>query len=182
VICGSAALQDAGAGSARTDLAAARHQVTGRFRVFGPRTAEAGITYGEGAVWFVDARGLVRLDPVAENIDVMAVQGGGDLAVGLGGVWVGARFPPECLLPQCRSKRGYVAKVELGGGSLVGTIPAADPAAVAVGRGSVWVANRQTKNVERIDPRTNTTLATIPLGNTPTAIAVGAGAVWVVVG
>jgi virginiamycin B lyase len=182
VICGSAALQDAGAGSARTDLAAARHQVTGRFRVFGPRTAEAGITYGEGAVWFVDARGLVRLDPVAENIDVMAVQGGGGLAVGLGGVWVGARFPPECLLLKCKSQPGYVAKVDLGRGAVAATIPAGDPVAVSAGRGSVWVADRQTKNVERIDPATNSKIATIPLGNTPTAVAVGAGAVWVVVG
>jgi YVTN family beta-propeller protein len=164
----------------RIDLA--RHRVTGRFRVFGPRPAEAGITYGGGAVWFVDARGLVRFDPVTENIDVMAVQGGGGLAVGLGGVWVGARFPPECLLLQCKSKPGYVAKVDLGRGAVAGTIPAEDPAAVAVGRGSAWVANRQTKNVERIDPMTNSMIATIPLGNTPTAIAVGDGAVWVVVG
>jgi len=53
---------------------------------------------------------------------------------------------------------------------------------VSAGRGSVWVADRQTKNVERVDPATNSLIATVPLGNTPTAIAVGAGAVWVVVG
>ena len=160
----------------------AHHRVTGRLRVLGPRRAEAGITYGQGSVWFVDARGLVRFDPAAGNVEVVSVQGGGGLALGLGAVWVGARFPPECLLPECRSKRGYVAKVDLGPRAIEATIPAADPVGVAVSQGSVWVANRQSKTVERIDPTTNSTIATIPLGNTPTSIAVGAGAVWVVVG
>jgi len=122
------------------------------------------------------------LDPTTGNIDVVALRGGGGLAVGHGAVWVGARFPPECLLPECKSKRGYVAKIDLGAHAVEGTIPAADPVAVAVSQGSVWVANRQTRSVERIDPTTNSTTATIPLRNTPTAIAVGDGAVWVVVG
>jgi YVTN family beta-propeller protein len=158
------------------------HRVTGRYPIFGPRRAAAGITYGDGAVWFLDARGLIRLDPATGNIQLVTVQGGGGLAVGHEAVWVGARFAPGCLLPECKSKPGYVAKVDLGARTVEGTTPAADPISVAVSRGSVWVANRQTKNVERIDPTTNNAIATIPLRNTPSAIAVGAGAVWVVVG
>jgi DNA-binding SARP family transcriptional activator/streptogramin lyase len=158
------------------------HQVVGRVRVFGPRRAADGITYGEGAVWFVDARGLVRFDPKTGNPDVAAVHGGGGVAVGLGAVWVGARFPPECLLLECKSKPGYVARVDLGGGAVEATTPAGDPVSVAVGAGSVWVANRQSRTVQRIDPATNRTIATIRLHNPPVAIAVGDGAIWVVVG
>ena len=160
----------------------ADNRVAGRVRIFGPRPAEDGITYGAGAIWFVDARGLVRLDPETGNPDVAAVHGGGGVTVGLGAVWVGARFPPECLLPQCKSKPGYVAKVDLGGGAVEATTPAGDPVSVAVGAGSVWVANRQTRTVQRIDPATNRTIATIRLHNPPIAISVGDGAVWVVVG
>ena len=75
-----------------------------------------------------------------------------------------------------------MAKVDLGGGAVEATTPAGDPVSVAVGAGSVWVANRQTRTVQRIDPATNRTIATLRLHNPPVAISVGDGAVWVVVG
>jgi YVTN family beta-propeller protein len=52
------------------------------------------------------------------------------------------------------------------------------PSAIAVGAGSVWVANLGAKTVSRLDPATRSLQATIPLDATATGIAVGAGSVW----
>jgi YVTN family beta-propeller protein len=164
----------------RIDLAT--HRVTGRFRMFGPRRASEGIVYAGGAVWFHDARGLVRLDPRTGNTDIAEVRGGGGIAVGTGRVWVAARFFPSCLLAECtQPKSGYIATVDLGARAVRTTTAVGDPASIALGDGSLWVANRNTHNVQRIDPETKRTIATIRLGNPPTTLAVGNGAVWVVV-
>jgi YVTN family beta-propeller protein len=56
------------------------------------------------------------------------------------------------------------------------------PGAVAVGAGSVWVANQDDKTLSRIDPRTRTLMRTVLLGATPTGVAVGREAVWVAEG
>jgi peptide/nickel transport system substrate-binding protein len=55
------------------------------------------------------------------------------------------------------------------------------PAGVAVGAGSVWVANSGDGTVMRIDPRTDTRVATITVGSAPQAIAVADGRIWVTV-
>ena len=49
------------------------------------------------------------------------------------------------------------------------------------GAGAVWVANSGDGTVSRIDPSTNSVVATIRVGNSPLGIAVGAGYVWVTV-
>ena len=56
------------------------------------------------------------------------------------------------------------------------------PGSIAVGAGSVWVANLDDKTLSRIDPHTRTLARTITLNATPTGIAVGQGAVWVAEG
>jgi peptide/nickel transport system substrate-binding protein len=53
------------------------------------------------------------------------------------------------------------------------------PAAVAVGEGAVWVANRDDGTVSRIDPATNAVSDTVGVGGSPTAIATGHGALWI---
>jgi YVTN family beta-propeller protein len=68
------------------------------------------------------------------------------------------------------------------GGSLAKIVPVeagGDPSAVAVGDGSIWVANRADGTVSRIDPVTNES-KTIRVGSGPSAIAVGEGSVWAV--
>jgi virginiamycin B lyase len=50
---------------------------------------------------------------------------------------------------------------------------------VAIG-GSIWISNNPKNNVSNIDPKTNTIVATIPVGKSPCAgLAVGFGSVWV---
>ena len=51
--------------------------------------------------------------------------------------------------------------------------------ALAVGDGSVWVANSLDGTVSRIDPHNGAVIATIAVGEGPAAIATGTGGVWV---
>jgi YVTN family beta-propeller protein len=53
-----------------------------------------------------------------------------------------------------------------------------DPSAVAVGEGTIWVANESDGTVSRIDPVTNSATV-IKVGRGPHAIAVGEGGIWV---
>jgi YVTN family beta-propeller protein len=53
------------------------------------------------------------------------------------------------------------------------------PDTIAVGDGSVWVANLADKTLSRIDPHTRALARTITLNATPTGVAVGSRAVWV---
>jgi YVTN family beta-propeller protein len=67
------------------------------------------------------------------------------------------------------STRQVVASIPTGRG----------PSAVALGEGSVWVANSGDGTVSRIDPVGNKVTGVIPVGKRPVAIAFGEGAVWV---
>jgi YVTN family beta-propeller protein len=65
-------------------------------------------------------------------------------------------------------------------GSAAAAVPVgASPGAMAAGEGAVWVANTQSDDVSRIDPRTDTVRQTIQVRGGPAGVAVGGGAVWV---
>jgi YVTN family beta-propeller protein len=49
---------------------------------------------------------------------------------------------------------------------------------VAIGEGSVWVANAKAHTVSRVDPATNKVVATIQLDGQVNAVTVSPGAVW----
>jgi peptide/nickel transport system substrate-binding protein len=55
------------------------------------------------------------------------------------------------------------------------------PTGIAVGGGSVWVANSGDGTVTRINPRTNKPVSTIVVGGSPQALTVARGRVWVTV-
>ena len=74
-------------------------------------------------------------------------------------------------------------------GKIVATIPSLASGGIAVGAGSVWVANTATHTVTRIDPATNSVVTTIPVGTAldqpfhgPTRLAFGHGTMWVLDG
>jgi YVTN family beta-propeller protein len=50
---------------------------------------------------------------------------------------------------------------------------------VAVGFGTVWVANHGDNSVSRIDPDTNRVVATVPVGEGPARIVMGFASAWV---
>ena len=52
------------------------------------------------------------------------------------------------------------------------------PAAVAVGAGSIWVANAGDGTVSRIDPGARKVIETIDVGNAPAGLVVSDGLVW----
>jgi YVTN family beta-propeller protein len=73
-----------------------------------------------------------------------------------------------------------VAVIDPRTNAIVASIPAgAGPGPIAVGEGSVWVANVEAQTLTRIDASSRAVIATIGLGIEPTGLAVGEGAVWV---
>jgi YVTN family beta-propeller protein len=76
-----------------------------------------------------------------------------------------------------------VAILDVDSGRIIGDVPVGRrPVAVAVGAGSVWVANAGSGTVSRIDPRTHKVVATIGVRVPASDVAVGEGSVWVVGG
>jgi YVTN family beta-propeller protein len=74
----------------------------------------------------------------------------------------------------------YVARIDPATGRVTAKIKAGkDPASVAIGEGSAWVANEGDNTVSRIDPPTGK-VTTIEVGREPKAIAVGDEGVWVI--
>jgi YVTN family beta-propeller protein len=72
-----------------------------------------------------------------------------------------------------------VAAINARSDRLVAEVPVGNgPTSVAVGEGSVWVANARDRTVSRIDPRTGL-VQRIDVRGDPSGIAIGAGAVWV---
>jgi virginiamycin B lyase len=75
---------------------------------------------------------------------------------------------------------GAAARADLPAGStLVASLQVSTPRDVTSGFDSIWVSNGPTRTVSRIDPSTNTVLATIPVPDPASVLAVGERAVWV---
>ena len=55
-----------------------------------------------------------------------------------------------------------------------------DPEALAVGAGSVWVAEAGQDDVRRVDPVTHRVTGSIPILGTPSDVAIGDGSVWAI--
>ena len=72
-----------------------------------------------------------------------------------------------------------VSRIDRGNGSVTAVPAGRQPSDVALGFGSVWVANAGDGTVSRIDPDTREVVATIDLGVSVEGIATGAGGVWV---
>jgi YVTN family beta-propeller protein len=72
-----------------------------------------------------------------------------------------------------------VARLDTDDGSVLERVFVPTPTAIAADGESVWVVNRQAREVVQIDPATNAVVATVELDDAPGEIAVGAGAVWV---
>ena len=157
--------------------------------------AESGIAVGEGAVWAIGSADVVRIDPATGDVVARipiaqnATRAAPDptaLAVGEGAVWVVSRrvaFSALTGVPRTGGAsilRGFVSRIDPATNAVVATIQVgADPFAVAVGHGSVWVANRRGFTISRVDPGTNRVVASIPVGNRPQGIAAGDEGVWV---
>jgi class 3 adenylate cyclase/streptogramin lyase len=138
-----------------------------------------GVAVGAGGVWVAHGpRGQVSLvDPqfgqVAKTIDALPALGNqtqlGTVAVGLGAAWA---VYGESTLVRIDPRTGGVR-----GRGLAGVLPAG----IAVGAGSVWVANSGDATVYRFNPLTfdEGPIKIVSVGSRPTGIAFGEGALWV---
>ncbi|MGZ8782701.1 MAG: BTAD domain-containing putative transcriptional regulator [Gaiellaceae bacterium] len=131
------------------------------------------LAVGEGAVWVSSCCSVdTRIDPRTNAAAVVLEGFSGPVAAGVGGVWLAAHGDGEQLwrIEPSDPARGNSSTRTIG----------PDPRGVAVGAGSVWVANGN-GTVSRVDPVSYETV-TIEVGGNLAGIAVGENAVWVTVG
>jgi YVTN family beta-propeller protein len=147
-----------------------------------PDDAEA-IAVGQGALWVArvapgdlgaphdDAVTRVDLASGRTVATIKVRRGPLDLAATPGDVWV------------TNSGGGgeSVARIDPQTNRLAGrpTVTGASPQSLAVGGGSLWVANHDARTVTRIDLASGKVVADIPVPSEPHRVAYGAGAAWV---
>jgi YVTN family beta-propeller protein len=141
------------------------------------RTGSAlAIASAPSGLWLTRQTDLVHLQPVSDIastidrrlfIDSNAAFTG--LAVGAGSIWVLSDATGRTVWRIDRSGRRIQKTIHL----------PFEPAAIAVGSGSVWVTAVLDDEVARIDPRTNRIVDRIQVGREPLAVGAGDGAVWV---
>jgi YVTN family beta-propeller protein len=159
---------------------------------YGPNTGTAGgvlgasgLAVGEGAVWVGSDVGVSRIGPRSNSVAAtirLGVTPPAALAVGEGAVWVGARPIFRCCPPETVGS-GTLTRIDPATNLVETTIPiGGQPVDVAVGEGSVWIADPGTRSVVRVDPEENRVVARIRVGARPRGIAVGDGSVWISVG
>jgi YVTN family beta-propeller protein len=94
-----------------------------------------------------------------------------DLAVTPGAVWV----------PNSGGGGDSVASIDPRTNRLAGrpVVTGASPQSLAIGGGSLWVANHDARTVTRIDQTSGKVVADIPVPSEPHRVTYGAGAAWV---
>jgi DNA-binding beta-propeller fold protein YncE/ABC-type branched-subunit amino acid transport system substrate-binding protein len=136
-------------------------------------TQVTSLAYGDGALWGVARRSVVRIDPTTGQTNEFPVSSLFDLSgIAFGGGFVWATSPFE----------GVVWRIDPRPPGQRISIPLAFGASViAFGAGSAWVGNTYDDSISRIDPTTRnvTRVATVPA---PQDIVVGAHRVWVASG
>jgi YVTN family beta-propeller protein len=146
--------------------------------------AECGLDVGEGSVWVATDGAVVRINPRTDSISARIPTGPTvpvDLAAGEGAIWLASRPDFRCCNVPLEGT-GMVRRIGPATNTVVETITlGGTPSAVAVGDGSVWVANSKNRSLARIDPKTGR-LIRIKLGNRPRGVLFGYNAVWVSVG
>jgi virginiamycin B lyase len=144
----------------------------------------SGLAVGEGAIWVGTDLAVIRIgassNRVSETIP-LGVSVPTAIAVGEGAVWVAAGPRSRCC-PLKPIGTGTPTRIDPTTNSVEWTIPiGGDPAGVAAGEGSIWIADPGTRSVVRVEPETRE-VARIRVGARPRGIAVGDGSVWVSVG
>ncbi|CAA9496512.1 MAG: hypothetical protein AVDCRST_MAG85-1501, partial [uncultured Solirubrobacteraceae bacterium] len=134
---------------------------------------------GLGALWATSdttVERLTRIDLDDGTRRVAELPDGTPVAVEVTGsaIWVGIRGSATQPLPVAS-----VARVDPRTMRVLRTIPVPDGVQdIAVGDGAVWISNRRTPTITRLDVRTGVQQK-IGVGRRPGGIALGGGAVWV---
>jgi streptogramin lyase len=137
-----------------------------------------GVAYGEGAAWVVNQGDstVMRIDPADGALRTFDTgYTAGDVTTGFGSVWTTSLYD------------GAIWRLNANTGSPQGIVTVCEsPWDVVAGHGSVWVTCHRSEDgpggaLKRIDPETNTVVATIELGHYANSIAVTRDDVWVAV-
>jgi len=142
------------------------------------RTTGTALAVGGGALWIAAISGRAgggvverwRLHPLGlqRTYQLSYLEFGNDVTFGHGAAWVALGAPANAVL-RIDARSGRARRIPVGRFSV----------GVAVGFGSVWVAEREDDTVRRIDPVTGRTRKVIAVGHLPAAVAVDQGSVWV---
>jgi YVTN family beta-propeller protein len=125
---------------------------------------------------------LFRVNPgnaqIVQEVEVFREIGAFDehscaVAAEAGSVWVPIDYPRRRLFRIAASKADPALIVERL------PLPAGFRSAIALGAGSIWIADSLNGAVRRIDPATGTVTRTIPVSDGANAMAFGHGAVWI---
>jgi YVTN family beta-propeller protein len=129
----------------------------------------------DGSVWVSNKpkNSITRMDPKTNKVVTTVTVGTAPcsgLAIGFGSVWV----------PNCGDKT--LSRVDLKENKVVATVPigpADTEGGITVSPDSVWMLTEKSGKLARIDPDTNTQVATINVPNGSYAAVYGDGAIWV---
>jgi YVTN family beta-propeller protein len=147
-----------------------------------PANAEA-IAVGERALWVTSvAPGdlgtpgkdtVTRIDPASGRTVATITVGRGPLDV--------AATPRTVWVTNSGGGGDSVARIDPHTNRRAGrpVVTGASPQSLAIGGGSLWVANHDARTVTRIDTQTGKVAADIPVPFEPHRVAYGAGAAWV---
>jgi YVTN family beta-propeller protein len=151
-------------------------------RTIGLGVAPTDVEVGAGSVWVLSNWALIRVDPaINEVVDTVPLPRGSGP-----GRWshmeVGANAVFVC---SCDGPPGPVIRINAAATSVV-TVRRRTVRMIAYGEGALWaITGYEFDTIERIDPKTNAVVDTIPLGRIGESsgwryrMAVGAGAIWV---
>jgi YVTN family beta-propeller protein len=141
------------------------------------------IAFGEGALWVTivgsgdlgvpnDTDAVSRIDPeTGETLATIKVSRGP----------MSLAFTPEAVWVVNFGLSDTVIRVDPNTNQIIGEpiVTGRAPLSVAVGEGSLWVANHDAHTITRIDLATNQVVANITVPSEPHRVAYGEGAVWV---
>jgi YVTN family beta-propeller protein len=165
-----------GAGPSVSRIDPSTNRVVATIRV-GPASAASelmSVTAGGGAVWVgvPTLKVVVRIDPATNEVvsRIRAGQACGFLAAGRNAVWAaGAHCGNYVTRISPRSNRRV--------GQVKGNLLA--PIGLALGSGSLWIADLDAKTIDRVNPRRSRIVARLRVGGLPVRLGVGFGSVWV---
>jgi YVTN family beta-propeller protein len=142
------------------------------------QTTVAGVAAGSGALWTIDAGGLMRRVDL-RNDTIRQASIGAPWRIG-----AGASGPDAAVVGQGAAWMvagpSSIARLDLRSGGVINDIAVGTyPVSVAVGYGSVWVTDNVDNTVSRIDASSGAVTQTIPVGRGPSGIAADENGIWV---
>jgi YVTN family beta-propeller protein len=154
----------------------ATNEVVATIRVAPASAASDGmsLTAGGGAVWagVPNLNTVIRIDPTTNKVTATArfsAQPCAFLAANQGAVWASGG---HCSASVTRIDPHTITRT----GTVKGEIT---PIGLALGFGSLWVADLDRKTIDRVDTRTARIVARLPIGGLPVRLAFGFGSLWV---